>query len=191
MADLAVQFPAAQIFGLEPEPASVRLARQNTLPWAARCCVIEAAAWPTDGQVGYLSTTSRFASVKVNTSGRASGTHSITQAISLNTLIERSGDFDRVDFVKMDIEGAERRLLTECTEWAHRVHRVGSSSALHQGGGSSPIHTRGLHHGSSSARVSSQARPLALNGSDRSQTLARTVHEPSPAVAAEVGETSS
>jgi FkbM family methyltransferase len=124
MADLAVQFPAAQIFGLEPEPASARLARQNTLPWAARCCVIEAAAWPTDGQVGYLSTTSRFASVKVNTSGRASGTHSITQAISLNTLIERSGDFDRVDFVKMDIEGAERRLLTECTEWAHRVHCI-------------------------------------------------------------------
>jgi hypothetical protein len=45
------------------------------------------------------------------------------RGLSVNSLLDSLG-WDRVDFVKMDIEGAEREVLRRNTAWAHRVHSI-------------------------------------------------------------------
>ena len=55
MADLAVRHPRARIVGLEMDAENAALARENTSAWSDRCEVIEAAAWPSDGQLGTCS----------------------------------------------------------------------------------------------------------------------------------------
>src|SRR3954463_5702055 len=46
-------------------------------------------------------------------------------ALSLNTLLEQSGGAETViDYVKMDIEGAEARVLKENVEWAERARAI-------------------------------------------------------------------
>ena len=54
-----------------------------------------------------------------------------TTAITLNTLLARTGNPPRIDFVKMDIEGTERSVLREKTEWAQRVQCI--KAELHRG----------------------------------------------------------
>jgi FkbM family methyltransferase len=41
----------------------------------------------------------------------------------VNSLVDSLG-WDRVDFVKMDIEGAEREVLRRNTRWTLRVHSI-------------------------------------------------------------------
>ena len=43
------------------------------------------------------------------------------QALTLDTLLERTG---RPDFVKMDIEGAERAVLNQSVGWAEHVREL-------------------------------------------------------------------
>ena len=45
-------------------------------------------------------------------------------AITLDSLLERCGSPQQIDYVKMDIEGAERAVLRENTSWASRVRCI-------------------------------------------------------------------
>lgn len=125
MADLAERHPGARIVGLEMDPENAALAQVNTRAWADRCEVIEAAAWPCDGELRY-----------VRLDGATSGHHvtdapegadpSITSApaLSPHSLLARDGPEAIVDYAKVDIEGAECRLLRENAGWARRVRTI-------------------------------------------------------------------
>jgi FkbM family methyltransferase len=125
MADLAEAHPAARIVGVELDPENVALSRINLTPWADRCEVVEAAVWPSDGELRY-----------VRLAGATSGHHvtgaelgadpavASASAVSPETLLGLEGPDAVVDYVKVDIEGAERELLRERTDWARRVRSV-------------------------------------------------------------------
>ncbi len=125
MADLAVRHPQARVIGVELDPENAALARTNTAPWADRCEVVEAAVWPEDGQLHY-----------VRLPGVTSGHYvtdaqpdddpavSVARSISPASLLALSGPGSIVDYVKVDIEGAEPRLLRERTAWARRVRSI-------------------------------------------------------------------
>jgi len=125
MADLAVRHPRAQVVGLEMDPENAALARENTAPWSDRCEVIEAAAWPSDGQLGYVQLV-----------GATSGHHvtavspeddpglATADAISPYSLLALCGPDAVVDYAKVDIEGAESALLRDNAGWAHRVRTM-------------------------------------------------------------------
>lgn len=139
MAHMASLFPGARIVGVELDEDNVRLCRENIAVWGARCEIIHAAVWVADGTVAYERRAGHEQSFHVAedvVSPAAEGTrapaslhaatttlHSQAPAMSLNTLLARTAA-EQIDYVKMDIEGAEARVLKEHAEWAERVRSI-------------------------------------------------------------------
>lgn len=131
MAHMATLFPLARIVGVELDAANAALCAENVSAWRDRCEVIQAAVWVDDGTVNYERDEGQEQSYRVenaNAGDQASkpastAAHASAPAISLSTLIERCGA-EWIDYVKMDIEGAESRVLKENTEWVARVRSI-------------------------------------------------------------------
>ena len=122
MADLAVRFPQARLVGIELDADNVLLARANVAPWHDRCEVVHGAVWTIDTEAFYAPLSGHTAGHRIGGTGPdpPAGTVSVP-AFSLDTLLERHAQGDRVDYLKMDVEGAERALLRESADWTHRV----------------------------------------------------------------------
>jgi FkbM family methyltransferase len=112
-AHFATLYPRAEIVGVELDGANARLARANVEPWSDRCRIVQGAVWPTDGTVRYRLSAGAEYSAAVGPEG------SEVRAVSIGTLIE--GHDGAVEYLKMDIEGAERDVLRAATAWADRV----------------------------------------------------------------------
>jgi FkbM family methyltransferase len=122
MADLAVRFPRARLVGVELDADNVFLARANLASWRDRCEVVHAAAWTSDAEVLYAPLPGHTAGHRISGAGPASPGGTVrVPALSLATLLERRSPGRRVDYLKMDVEGAEGTLLRENVEWARRV----------------------------------------------------------------------
>ena len=124
VAHLATLFPGAEIRGVELDAENVALCRRNTAPWADRCEITHAAVWPADGEVEYERAPGNELGFRAeDPSGRTAGGRQTAPALSLDTLAGEWPD-DPIDLVKMDIEGAERTVLSEATGWAERVRMI-------------------------------------------------------------------
>jgi FkbM family methyltransferase len=118
MAHFAYRFPHARIVGVELDARNVALARENIAGWADRCVLIHAAAWSSDGEVRYHGWPGGTSTYMVTAA--AEGTP--VRAVSLATLLREYGG--PVDYLKVDVEGAERELLRDGTAWAGEVRCV-------------------------------------------------------------------
>lgn len=118
MADMAVRHPRAKIVGVELDGANAALARENLRPWRDRCELLEAAVWSEGGTIGYDGEPGNEYGFRVMGSGAARS----ATAMSLDTILARVGG--AADYLKMDIEGAEREVLRSNTSWAGRVRAI-------------------------------------------------------------------
>jgi FkbM family methyltransferase len=116
IAHFAVLYPGARITGLEPEPAAAALARLHIQRWSERCRIVEAAAWVEDGELSFVSEPGNEFGGRV-LPGLADTTLRV-RAMSLNTLLAGEGE---VDYLKMDVEGAEEQILRLNTDWVEKV----------------------------------------------------------------------
>lgn len=116
MRQMAAVFPDARIVGVDLDAENLRLAERNIEPVADRCELIEGAIWTEPGQLTYSTPNGEDAYRVTGNGDRAA------EAILLDDLRARYGE---PDYVKMDIEGAENRVLEERTEWAASVPRIG------------------------------------------------------------------
>lgn len=121
MAHLAVLHPQARVIGVELDSDNAELCRANLAPWADRCELVNAAVWTRDGEVQYRREGLDTLSFHIE-EGAANGDGPTTPAYSLDTLLARHGG--PVDYVKMDIEGAEQHVLRENTDWARQVRSI-------------------------------------------------------------------
>jgi len=117
IAHFAVLFPEARILGVEIDEENIALCRKNIAPWADRCDVIHAAAWHEAGDVAYGGTRESGYAVLNGDGGAAKGR---VRSMTLGALIDQLGAAT-VDYVKMDIEGAESKVLANAGAWAARV----------------------------------------------------------------------
>jgi FkbM family methyltransferase len=117
MASLASAFPDARVIGVELERENFELCRRNVASYGSRCEVVHAGVWFEDGAVSYSGSPENPLGFRIDDGSAAS---SSAPALSLNTLLATGGGGE-VDYVKMDIEGAEREVLREHTEWAQQV----------------------------------------------------------------------
>ncbi|MGH9438813.1 MAG: FkbM family methyltransferase [Terriglobia bacterium] len=114
MAHFACLYPRAQILGIELDRGNLEICRLNISPYADRCEVIWGAAWSHGGQVSYGGKTEWGFRV-----GETSQANQSVDAYTLDRLIDRLGT--PVDFVKMDIEGAESSVLAHPDSWIQAV----------------------------------------------------------------------
>lgn len=115
--DFAVRHPGARIVAVELDGNNAALAERNLSPFAERCAVLRAAVWSCDGEVVYGGSEAWGLRVVPETVGG-----SYAPAIRIPTLLHDFG-LARVDYVKMDIEGAEAEVLTEAG-WLDRVDAI-------------------------------------------------------------------
>jgi FkbM family methyltransferase len=127
LACTAAGHPGAQLVGVEPDADNAALARRNVEPWADRCRVVEAAIWDTDAEVT-IDPSSRAREeygliVRLRRENDPPELPSI-RALSLNTVLDQFDREEPIDYLFMDIEGTEERVLRHNTAWAERVRAI-------------------------------------------------------------------
>jgi FkbM family methyltransferase len=120
VADNALRFPGARIVAVELDPGNAEAARRNTRPWADRIEILQGAVWESDGDVSFVHETGHEYGFRVAEDGG-----SRTRALSLDTILSHVPAGERVDYVKMDIEGVEARLLSgPAAAWTQRIDSI-------------------------------------------------------------------
>jgi hypothetical protein len=94
MAHMAARWPECRVVGVEPDPAAAELCRQNVAPWEPRCVLVE-----IGDEAGGLP-------------------------VSLERLLSELTPGQDIDYLRMDLEGAEARVLRESARWARRVRCI-------------------------------------------------------------------
>jgi FkbM family methyltransferase len=117
-------FPGAQIVAVELDPENAELARRNTAPWANRITLLQGAVWTDDGEISFERERGNEFGVRVVPQG-STGAATTTRALSLETIFSHVPEGARVDYVKMDVEGVESRLLSgPAAAWLERVDAI-------------------------------------------------------------------
>lgn len=118
-AHYAVLAPTAHVVAVEMDPGNAALARKNVEPWRDRIEVITAAVWWESGTISYSAPPGHEYGFHIADSGDAN-----TRTCSAITVGELVGTYGRIDFLKMDIEGAEREVLVSAGDWADKVDAI-------------------------------------------------------------------
>jgi FkbM family methyltransferase len=123
----AYHWPSCRILAVEPNPETYEILVENLGPLtrSGRCKTLRAAAWgshaelcPVAGQRpgAFDAYSLREAAISDAEGGKITG-------LAMPEIIEYSG-FKNVDFLKIDIEGAEARLFRENTDWLEQVSSI-------------------------------------------------------------------
>ena len=116
LAHYASLYPEARVLGVEMDQGNADLCLANIAPYAPRCEVLVSAAWKEDGEVAYGGETNwGFSVIRESRDGPHRA-----RASSIASLMDHFG-VAHVDFMKMDIEGAEMDVLAGAREWIDRV----------------------------------------------------------------------
>jgi FkbM family methyltransferase len=121
VAHYACLYPRARIVGVEPDPDNAALAARNIQRWRDRCTILEYAVWDSDVDVAFAREPGQEFAARVVQPDSPTPDERRVAARSLTTLLEGEST---VDLLKVDIEGAERTVLTSHTEWAAKVRHI-------------------------------------------------------------------
>lgn len=118
--DFAIKFPTATIVAVELDKENAVIARHNIAPFSERCTLIEGAVWNEDGEIDYGGGGAE--SLRVNASPRFVADRTAS-SFTIDTLMRMNG-IEYIDFLKMDIEGAESQVLDSNAEWMQKVDTI-------------------------------------------------------------------
>jgi FkbM family methyltransferase len=107
-------FPSAQIVAIEPQADNFNLLQKNLKPYEKVEC-IHAALWNKNEKINIKNPDSLAASYMVEADQFSS-----IEGITIPSLLERKG-WDKVDILKMDIEGAEKEIFSAPADWLSKV----------------------------------------------------------------------
>lgn len=120
VAHLAEVHPEARILGVELDRGNFELCRRNIESCGDRCEVLHGAVWHEPGEVPYGGGRESGYAVNLALGAQVRAT---APALTVDSLIERLG-VDEIDYVKMDIEGAEKEVLRNGGSWLPRVRCI-------------------------------------------------------------------
>ena len=125
LAALATRYPDARLLGVEPDRANVELARRNLARFGDRCQVLETAIWSEDADLVVDRSRREYALVVRPRSADDPPEWPTVRARSMTSaLADFEPDHD-IDFMFMDIEGVEQRVLASGDlSWSRRVHCI-------------------------------------------------------------------
>jgi FkbM family methyltransferase len=122
---LAHRFPQARVVAVEMDAENVALCARNLAPLHPRCQVLHAAVWSEPGEIEYFADATRLSGHRVAELGTALGRETRRAPAKTLSEIMRECDIAQVDYLKMDIEGAEAAVLQPPLDWARRVRSLG------------------------------------------------------------------
>jgi FkbM family methyltransferase len=120
VADLAFRYPNARVVGVEMDYDNATLARQNTSWCGERVNIVHAAVWVQDGVISYGGVEADSFTIF---SAPSAGSSKEAPARRVSTLLA-DHRVDRVDYLKMDIEGAEKFVLSQNADWLDAVQSM-------------------------------------------------------------------
>lgn len=112
----ASRFPQARIVCVEPHPDSAKLLRFNTASLGDRVTVVEAAIASEPGTLRLALANEHYNASQVRRSDRSVE----VQAVTMDQVITQAA-MPHIDLLKMDIEGAERLILSAMPAWLRSV----------------------------------------------------------------------
>jgi FkbM family methyltransferase len=130
IAHYASLYPQARIVGVELDAHNFELCRENIAPFGERCRVVHGAIWAEEGEITYRRQSGNEWGFAIGGGDGQRGDSDprgeevSAPALTIDSLLARVG-WSRVDFVKMDIEGAEREVLRGGESWSERVASIG------------------------------------------------------------------
>ncbi len=112
-------YPKSKIWAFEPDAANFELLKKNIQSNHLQDIIAQpAAVWITDGQINFSGNGSEASRIDGKNTGAYNNS---VPCIRFKTLLE---SFDKIDFLKMDIEGGEHKVITDCAEEMYRVEHL-------------------------------------------------------------------
>lgn len=113
-------YPNSRIIAVELDKTNFEQAERN-LKNVRQCRLINAAVWFEDGEIKYaLDERQDGFHVDLNTMAQKVA---VAPALSMATIMRKT-NVDRIDYVKMDIEGAEFNVLSTNNDWLQKVQAL-------------------------------------------------------------------
>src|SRR5215831_16573180 len=101
------------------------LCARNLAPFGQRCKVLHAAVWSTSGEIEYYDDSLHLSGHSISDLGRHfGGSRKRATAMTIDEILSRF-NASQVDYLKMDIEGAEFEVFRGPMGWARRVRSLG------------------------------------------------------------------
>lgn len=122
MAHFASLYREASIFGVEMDKENYNVAIKNIEHFGSRCKLINAAVWDENGVVTYDDDGEGEWGFRISTESKSKKGF-VADAKTLDSIFEEF-KIDEVDYVKMDIEGAEQRVLANPGKWISKVKAI-------------------------------------------------------------------
>ena len=114
-ASFAAKYPDATVVAVEMDADNASICTRNVGQFGGRCHVIHKAIWSTRGTVSYGGNNVHNYSIASPSESSLSA-----EASMLDDILDRL-ELHEVDYLKMDIEGAEASVLQSPIRWASRV----------------------------------------------------------------------
>jgi FkbM family methyltransferase len=121
-AHFASLYPAGRVIAVEMDGANAVLATRNLAAFGPRVQLLQAAVWSEDGEISYTGGEEQgFRAAPLDAPGP--GLQTKVPARSIDSIF-RQFAVETVDYLKMDIEGAEAVVLDGPLDWARRVRAM-------------------------------------------------------------------
>jgi FkbM family methyltransferase len=117
----ASRYPAARILAVEPDPRNFALCQKNLKVYGTRAQVLKGAVWSCCTRLDLSYENGDGWGTRVNTPSGSDGGK--VTAWDLPALLQMFG-IDRVDLLKIDIEGSEAELFAHNTGWLSRARNI-------------------------------------------------------------------
>lgn len=121
VAHFAHLYPTAQILAVEMDRSNFDLCLRNTARLGSRVAIVHAAVWSENGFVHYGGYEAN--GYAVNRDSKVDIERGVTSR-TLRSLFD-AYHIRKIDFLKMDIEGAEAEVLLDVGEWGGLVEEIG------------------------------------------------------------------
>ena len=119
MIHFAHNHPKARIFGFEMDHDNFQLAEKNLEKLNNRCKIYHAAVWYKDEQIKYDG--EEAWGFKITNNDKI--TNKTVTAYTPDSIIKML-NVEKIDYLKMDIEGAEKIVLENSSNWINKVKSI-------------------------------------------------------------------
>ncbi|XZE54241.1 FkbM family methyltransferase [Planctomycetaceae bacterium SH139] len=109
------RYPNARVIAIEPDPENFEVARRNLEPYSDRCHLLLAGIWGSEGTLNVHRTAAgsgRISHCSTQTLPGEPDDNLAVPARTIQSLMEEF-QFPRIDYLKIDIEGAELSLFRD------------------------------------------------------------------------------